>query len=329
LQTLGRVLARPNLSLTERVELHFAAGKMYDDIETYEQAFDHYRLANDLFDVAFDPAAYAEEVSALIATYTPDLLARGLEFGLDTESPVFIVGMPRAGTTLVEQILSSHPDVYGAGELGTMTNLTGRVVHLTGDSAPYPDCARQLDQEGARLLAQEYMESLAAATKTAACFTDKMPKNFLHLGLIALLLPAARVINVQRDPMDTCLSIYFTHFLAHHAYAYNLTNLGLYYRQYQRLMAHWQRVLPLRSMELRYEELVADQVGMSRKLVEFCGLSWDERCLSFHKSDRVVHTTSGPQVRQPLYGSSVGRWHRYESHLTPLVDALREAGLPE
>ena len=188
----------------------------------------------------------------------------------------------------------------------------------------YPECLARLDAATAQLVAKEYLQKLRQLGGTATRVVDKMPMNFFQLGLIATLFPGARIIHCRRDPVDVCLSCYFQNFAHPHLFTLDLRHLGHYYREYERLMAHWVKVLPLPLLDLHYEELTADQEAASRRLLAFCGLEWDERCLRFHDTQRVVHTSSVLQVRQPMYRSSVGRWKRYEAHLQPLLEALRE-----
>ncbi len=231
---------------------------------------------------------------------------------------MLIVGMPRSGTTLVEQILASHPAVFGAGELPHL----GRIA--TAGTAPYLDFMATLDRAESRRLAARYLDRLHDFSADVRRVTDKMPDNYLLLGMVAVLLPRARVIDCRRDPLDTCLSCYFQHFSRGHDFTNSLADLAAYYLAYRRLMAHWREVLPLPILELRYENVIADLEGEARRLVEFCGLEWDEACLAFHENARPVHTASNVQVRQRLFTTSVERWRRYECHLGPLLDALGE-----
>ncbi len=230
--------------------------------------------------------------------------------------------MMRSGTTLAEQILASHPQIHGAGELDTLGRLAGSLPRRLATQIPYPECVAHLDAATARAVAADYLEVLKQHGGAAERVVDKMPLNFLGLGLIATLLPRARIVHCRRDPMDTCLSCFFRDFTTSFTFKYDLRDLGLYYREYERLMAHWRRVLPLPIFELQYEELTAAPEAVSRRLVAFCGLDWDERCLRFHETERPVRTASTAQVRQPMYQSAVGRWRRYEKHLGPLMAAL-------
>ena len=228
--------------------------------------------------------------------------------------------MPRSGTTLTEQILASHPLVHGAGELLRMDEIRISLHGLTGEN--WPQCVNRLNRKTLDKLAQEHLDWLGRLASGKARVTDKMPHNFVLLGLIDLLFPEARVIHCQRDPMDNCLSMYFQGFNANHVYANNLEHLGAYYRQYERVMAHWRTVLRIPMMDMRYETMVAEPEQSARKLIEFCGLEWDDRCLRFYESGRAVSTPSYDQVRQPIYKKSVARWKRYEKYLEPLKRSL-------
>ena len=324
---LERALARTRLSTPERIALSFAAGNIYDRSDAVDKSFEHYRLANDLTDTEFDPEDCAAQVTALIEIFDAGFFKKTEGYGVPSELPVFIVGMPRSGTTLIEQILASHPDVFGAGELTQIRIGTERLPALLGKEEVYPDCLAKVDKDTVRSLAAEYLGTLRGFSPDASRITDKMPMNFMRLGFIALLFPRARVIHGMRDPLDVCVSNYITRFVTGVPYAFDLTNLGLYYRQYERLMDHWRRVLPIPMLEVRYEDLIADQAGVSRRLIDTCGLAWDDRCLAFHKTERVVLTASYQQVRQPIYSDSIGRWRRYEKHLGPLRRALARGAL--
>lgn len=218
----------------------------------------------------------------------------------ESELPVLIFGMPRSGTSLVEQILSSHPDVHGAGELDTLGRIVAAMPATMGDHAGYPEVAGMLDAATACKLGEEYVSRLRTHDAKAGRVTDKMPENFLSLGFVALLPPNARLIHCRRQPMDSCLSCYCQHFTSIMPFSRDLTDLGRYYRDYERLMAHWHDVLPLPILDVQYEEVSEDQEGMSRKIVAFCGLEWDDVCLDFYKTKRPVKTASRMQVRRPI-----------------------------
>ncbi len=319
---MQHVLEMNSLAAIERQRLHFGLGQLYNDISEYDQAFAHYRQANESNIYELKPGAQAKLFDDLIETCTPELMARLPRATRLSEQPVFIVGMPRSGTSLVEQILASHPAVFGADELMDVINIANKLPLALAVEAPYPECMESLDQDVMDRLAQAYLEHLDALSGGAVRVTDKMPHNFLHLGLIELLFPGARIIHCIREPLDTCLSCYFQDFGARHTYTGDLVHLGEYYMQYERLMRHWQEVLSIPVLEIRYEELVADQERLSRSMLEFCGLEWDDRCLQFYRSDRIVKTASYDQVRQPIYGKSVARWKNYEAYLDPLIMAL-------
>jgi hypothetical protein len=266
-------------------------------------------------------------VDAAIARFTPAAIASLQSQGNDSERPLFVVGMPRSGTTLVEQILASHESVHGAGELTfwQAAASTLQVAERTADRRPAdgPGAAERLAD-----IARDYLDHVRSLGGTAARVIDKMPANFLHLGLIHSAFPRARIIHLRRDPRDTCLSIYFQHFAAIHPYATDLADLAHYYGEYARLMAHWRRVLPAETLlEVPYEQLIADQEHWSRRIVAFVGLPWNPSCLEFHATPRVVITMSKWQVRQKIHSASAGRWRHYEPFLGPLRDLMNLPGV--
>lgn len=301
----------------EYSHLHFALGKAYDDLGEYASAFAHYRIANDLerdrLAQRFDRGHFEAHIGRMIERFTPEFFARHRNEGNPSERPVVIVGMMRSGTSLVEQILSSHPQIHGAGELIFWANDDRRLRIGVQDPAP-----GALTDTSAR-----YLAHLREHSADALRITDKMPHNFLHLGLIHMAFPNAKILHCRRNPVDTCLSIYFQNFPALHPYAYDLGDLAVFYEQYDRFMQHWRKVIPPTTMlEVQYEDLVADQEGGSRRMIEFCGLEWDAHCLAFQDNQRVVRTASSWQVRQPLYRTSVARWQKYEPYLGPLARLL-------
>lgn len=302
--------------------LHFALGKLHDEAGEYEQAFAHWRSANELGKKSFDLKKNARRFDDLKTVFTEESCERRPRARNNSALPIFIVGMPRSGTSLVEQILSSHPEVYGAGELRDIGNLINMLPASVGNKLPYPHNLDAISEAQVDEVAERHLARLAEFSAQASRVTDKMPHNFGHLGMIDLLFPGARVIHCRRDPMDNCLSIYSLPFMASHSYASDLAQLGAYYRQYQDLMAHWKKVLRIPILEVQYEEVVANQEEMTRKMIEYCGLEWDERCLRFHESERVVTTPSYDQVRRPIYNKSVARWKNYEGYLSPLIAAL-------
>jgi tetratricopeptide (TPR) repeat protein len=323
-EAIEALLRRESVSDEDAAKQYFALGKIYDDCGRYDEAFANFKKAHKLKPKKTEYSAdnLSAFVDRVIEVFSPDLLAEKAALGCRSDLPVFIVGMPRSGTTLVEQILCSHPDVFGAGELLSFAEVRNTLSQRLGGSSPYPECVRRLDAETTRALAQEYLGTLRGYSDAARRITDKMPYNFWHLGLVRILFPNARVVHCRRDPVDTCVSIYTTHFSQDMPYTHELRDLGRHYRDYRRLMAHWRGILGGQMLELGYEDLVADQEGQSQRLIEFLGLQWDARCLEFHRNPRPVLTASNLQVRQPMYGGSVGRWRRYERHLAPLLEAL-------
>jgi len=250
------------------------------------------------------------------SVFSAELIRRNEGLGDPSADSIFIVGMPRSGTTLVEQVLASHPEVFAAGEVMNFREAMEAV-------AAFPEAMPSLTAEQLREIGARYAKSMRALAPTAERITDKMPSNFRFVGLIHLALPNARIIHVRRDPIDTCLSCYSKIFTGDQPFSYDLGELGRFYRAYEALMAHWRRVLPEGAMiEVQYEELVADFEKQARRIVDYCGLAWDERCLAFHETKRPVLTASAVQVRQPLYRSAVGKWRPYAALLAPLLDAL-------
>jgi tetratricopeptide (TPR) repeat protein len=300
----------------------YQLGDLLDGEGDHDAAFGYYARANALCSFKYNHPAQVQRFTALIDFFNANQIPELPRASNRSKLPVFIVGMPRSGTTLVETILASHPLVHGAGELGDIFEMYPELVRASGTGKPYPQCLKTISAGILDQFADRYLANLASRASDVTRVTDKMPHNFVQLGLIDLLFPGARVIHCIRDPLDTCLSIYFHPFIEHHAYATDLTNLGLYYREYLRLMAHWRTVLRLPLLELRYEELVENPEEKIRQLLDFCELSWDERCLRHHETGRVANTFSYKQVRQPIYKKSVARWRRYEKHLGPLIEAL-------
>jgi hypothetical protein len=235
---------------------------------------------------------------------------------------VFIVGMPRSGTSLVEQILASHSVVHGAGELPHLAWIANAISRLTPSGTPYPEGAAELTQQQLSEAASRYLAALDEIAPTALRVTDKMPHNFRFLGLIQQLLPRSRIIHVHRDPLDTCLSCFFQEFSAAHAYARTLHDLGTHYLDYRRLMQHWADTLTIPLLTIQYEDLVSSIESEARRMIEFCGLDWEAQCLEYHTSTRVVRTLSAGQVNKPLYKTSVGRWRHYAEHLAELRQML-------
>lgn len=313
------------------VVLNFALGKIYDDSRLWDAAWTHYARGNRLRNAQYDyqPKKEEERNDRLMQLFSREFIEQHAELGCESELPVFIVGMPRSGTTLTEQIVSSHPQVIGAGEVVFWGRSAKAVPYTLGTHREYPECMSEMVPTHARKIAEKYtslLGKIAGPGTAPARVTDKMPHNFTQLGLIALLFPQARIIHCKRDAMDNCLSIFFQNFGGEHPYAYDLENLGHHHKQYERLMTHWHEVLPGRIMDISYEDTIADPEFWSRKLIEHVGLEWDDACLAPHKLERSVKTASHWQVRQPIYKTSVARWKNYEKYLGPLKEVLGYQG---
>jgi len=314
IETAQRLLAK-GLPLNDEIDLRFSVGKYFDDLQDYEHAFENFRLANELtkrYGVRYDRPLMRRRVSRITTSYGRDWPGELGSEAVPSERPVFIVGMLRSGTTLAEQILAAHPAVFGAGELSFWNVAT----------ATYESSTLEGKRTASAIagMASEYLAELGRVSADAQRVVDKMPGNFMSLGLIQALLPNARIIHMQRHPIDTCLSNYFQNLSLVHAYAIDLDDLADYYEEYLRVMAHWRSLLPTGAiLDVPYEELVTDPEAWTRRMLEFIGLPWDPRCLDFHEAVRTVSTISNWQVRQRINRSSAGRWRNYEQY----VGALR------
>ncbi len=324
IEPLLEALRQPDLTTEKRISAEFAIGTALDDAERFEEAFGHFAQGNSLMKQQraltgdrYEPEVFRAWVDQVIETFTPEFFEKRRGWVEPSELPVFVVGMPRSGTTLVHQIAASHPRVHGAGELNDISRIFQTLEKSEGTiSAP------TWTAESLRDASRRHLQRIQSLDANAQRVIDKMPSNLHHLGLIALLFPSARVILCRRDPRDTCLSCYFQHFSHGNTFSYELAHCGLHHVQNDRLTAHWLRVLPLATLEVQYENVVADLEGQSRKLIDFLGLSWDPACLEFYRAQTTVLTSSFWQVRQPIYQKSVSRWRHYERHLDPLLKTL-------
>lgn len=304
-----------NLGRNQEIPLHFSLFKAYEDIKDYDNAFEHLKKGNDLkrASVVFDRDAQKMTFDKLEETFSPESFQKNEGAGLEDPAPIFIVGMPRSGTTLTEQIIASHPDVYGAGELHYMTEVEKRFGVVT------PENATDMGQ-----LYMDRVRGIGDESKNAKMITDKMPGNYMRIGQIVSTLPNAKIIHCQRNPVDTCLSCYKQLFARGHYWSYNLDEMAEHYKLYQGIMSYWREVLPDRFLEIKYEETVNDFENQARKLIDYVGLEWNDACLTPHKSKRSVMTASKGQVRQPVYKTSVEAWRRYEKQLSGFAEQLKD-----
>lgn len=315
-----------HLGPQEQMEIQFTLARAYEDCGEYAQAMAALQKGNGAkrrinpYDLQHDLDRFA----VLAEVFSQQFLAEHAGVGHPADFPVFVVGMPRSGTTLVEQILASHPRIYGAGELAILPDL----INAGAFGGNFPETAPALTADAWRSVGQAYARALRSKAPDALRLVDKLPLNFQLIGLIRTALPHARIIHVMRDPLDTCLSCYFTLFANGLGFADDLSDLGRYYRGYLKLMQHWQAVLPETAiLQIRYEDLVANYEVEARRLVDYCGLAWDSRCMDFHKTVRPVETASTLQVRRPLYQTSVGRAEYYREWLGPLIEALGDTNI--
>ena len=324
-RSLERYLRDPSVPVRDRCTAGFALGNHYRGAGDVDRAFRCYRQANRLKSVSWDRRGYGEWVARTLELCGERFFRERSDWGSASGRPLLIVGMPRSGTTLVEQILSSHSRIHGAGELGGVATLASRPGREAPAITENAEALLALDRDAVKTYAEGYLERLEQQDAEAkAIIANKLPTNFQQLGLFGLLFPGAPVIHVRRDPRDNLLSIYFQDFEGYHPYAYDLENLAYMYWQQHRLMEHWKQVLPNPIFTVNYEDLVSDLEGEIARLAAFLHLEMEDGMKRFHEQERQVKTASKWQVRQKLYTTSIGRWKPYEKHLRPLFDALRE-----
>ena len=322
IQAMEDLHAKKDLSDKERMHLSFTLGKVFEDLKEYKKSFGYILEANRLKRRSYEYSIQADldKFAAIKKIFSPGLFSFHAGGGNQDATPIFILGMPRSGTTLVEQILSSHSQIFGAGELLILANMMKDICSGKG-AKPYPACIPDLDTDMLKKMGSDYIDAIRKYSETAKYITDKLPHNFFYVGLIKIILPHAKIIHCMRNPMDNCLSIFKNDFKGSLHFAYDMVELGRYYSHYRDLMEHWEEVLPGFMYSLRYEELVSDQQNQTKRLLQFCGLPWEEACLAFHKTERRVKTASFAQVRKPMYRGSVELWKKYETEL----EALRRA----
>jgi tetratricopeptide (TPR) repeat protein len=320
-----QLLEEVELTDAERLTLHFGLARVLDARGEYAEAAEHLERGNALelskwrkCGQEYDPKEHESLVTHMIGVCTPDFFARVRGFGLQSELPVFVVGLPRSGTTLIEQILASQSQVFGAGEIRLARDT---MAALGGQGANFVEGLRRLDLPAARRLAARHLERLRALNRAALRIVDKMPENYLSLGLLASLFPRAKFIHCRRDLRDVAVSCWMAHF-QEVRWANDPQHIASRFHEYQRMMEHWRKVLPVPVLEVDYEETVADLEGVARKLVAWCGLAWEPTCLEFHRTRRPVRTASAVQVRRPVFRTSVGRWQHYQHALVSLFAPL-------
>ncbi len=314
-----------NLPESKAIQVHFALGKVYDDLGDADRSFPHFmkgcaiKRSKIEYD-ADEKDRYYEQIKTI---FTRQFIDGRRGNGDPSSLPIFVLGMPRSGTTLTEQIIASHPDAFGAGELTDLMRLVNRRQHYGDD---FPGSVAQMKPSEFAELGRKYAEGLRLRDPRAKHITDKLPSNFLHVGLIHLMLPNAKIVHVNRHPLDTCISCYTRLFAHNQNQTYDLYELGRFYKGYSDLMKHWRAVLPKGAFyDLQYEALTDDTEAEAKKLIAYCGLEWNDSCLAFHENKRNIRTASVHQVRQPIYKTSVARWKKYEKFLGPLIEGLGDA----
>jgi len=325
LTALETLAGREGLSEDKETYVQFALAKALEDCGSYVHAFEHLRQGNALKrrQIVYDETSYLKPFQRISALFDSSLFDRLRGEGDPSPAPVFVLGMPRSGSTLIEQILACHPQIHGAGELEDVETASRGVLDSSGLPVRFPEFVPALDGAALRRIGQAYLARLPALAHGKSRIVDKLPGNFLKIGLIRLILPNARIIHTVRDPIDTCLSCYSKLFTSGHSYSYDLAELGRCYRSYRELMNHWRSVLPSDAiLDVAYEDVVDDLEGQARRLIDYCGLPWDDRCLSFYRTNRPVKTASAVQVRKPLFRTSLQRWRKYEAGLAPLLQEL-------
>ena len=324
---MRRQLVGGKLGTSAEIHFNFALAKALEDDGDYDGAWRHYADGNarQRMQVSHDPLGMEKRHNEIIEIFTEAFLARHAGNGCDAADPILIVGLPRSGSTLVEQILASHSQVEGTSELPILNNLANSIGRYRPDDALFPKSALALKDRDWTAYGQQYMDdAMRHRSSEAPFFTDKLPNNFPFIGLLHLILPNAKVINARRHPLDTCVGAYKQLFARGQHFTYDMEELAHYYQCYERLVAHWHSVLPGKVLDVHYEDTVADLEGQVRRILAHCGLPFEERCLRFHETRRAVKTASSEQVRQPIYTSALGMWRNYEAHVGLWIDALAE-----
>jgi len=309
-----------------RLHFHYSLGKHFEDQEDYPKAFEHYTQGGDIkrANVSYDPVEFDVQTDKIIETFTPEFFEERASFGYSDPAPILIVGLPRSGSTLIEQILSSHSQVDGTAELSDLMTLAYQTKLNRFDNLTYPASLMDMDADSVEDIGKEYIDGTFHHRKGAPFFCDKMPNNFSHIGFLHLILPNAKVIDARRHPLDSCFGTFKQLFAKGQPFSYDFFDLGQYYNCYIRLMEHWDHVLPGKVLRVQYEDNVADLENQARRMIEYCGLEWEDQVLRFYETERSVKTASSEQVRQPIYSKSVNSWKRYETELAELTQILED-----
>jgi len=305
-------------------KIFYALGKAYHDLGNDHLAFENFSKANqcDRKNLGYDKQVNEGRLQQIAEIFSPEFIAQHESLACQSKVPVFIVGMPRSGTSLIEQILASHPEVHGAGERPELNQLANNIGILTTPNIPYPECLTLLNDALCTHIGEEYLTALQTLAPKATHIIDKMPANFMLIGLIHLIFPNAKIIHCVRDPIDTCFSCFRTNFTSGHEYSNDLEDLGSIYLQYVTLMEHWKKVLPSKILDVEYESMVNDTEQQISNILEYLDLPWSDECLNYRENNRIVKTASVWQVHQPTYTTSISGWKKYASHLQPLIEAL-------
>jgi hypothetical protein len=336
-------LARGDLADSPEIHFRFALAKAHEDRGDYDRAWHYYDTGNRKQRplVFHDPVGFEARHEEIVEVFDREFLQRHAGTGCESAAPIFIVGLPRSGSTLIEQILASHSQVEGTEELPTLSRLATSIGRYRRDHAQYPFTVRSLGGREFRALGRQYIEEASKyRTTDLPHFTDKLPNNFSHVGLIHLILPNATIINARRHPLDSCLGAYKQLFGKGQDFTYDMTELAVYYRKYHETMRHWHEALPGKVLDVHYEETVTGLETQVRRILAHCGLSFEDNCVRFHETERPVKTASSEQVRQPIYQRALGYWRHYEKHLgewqqelgdilLELPETVRNAGLDQ
>lgn len=326
-RAMEQQLSASTLSDSEEVHFRFALGKAYDDLKDYERAWQYYDSGNkkNRLLVSHDPLEMEIRHQDIISVFNPDFLHQHKDQGAPDHDPIFIVGLPRSGSTLIEQILASHSQVEGTSELPILPKLAASIGRFRADQEQFPQTVKALEGKDWRAYGQQYLADARRHRQTdSPYFTDKLPNNFPLVGLLHLILPNAKIINARRHPLDTCLGCYKQLFARGQNFTYDLEDLAHYYQNFDAMMQHWHTVLPGKVLDVHYEDTVIDLESQVQRILEFCGLGFEESCVRFHETQRAVKTASSEQVRRPIYQAALGQWRHYSSHLELLQEDLQE-----